>query len=254
MFVILAYRESPYLEECIQSLIDQTVKTNVIAATSTSSEYLEKICAKHHIPLRINVNPAGTISDDWNYAYRTAEADYVTLAHQDDIYRNDFTERVFTGNNDFLIAFTNYYEIRECRTINRNLNLFIKRCLLLPFYIRHIIANQFIRKAVLAFGSPVCCPSVTYNKKEIANFSFTGAYSINMDWLAWLALARTPGSFKYISQPLVYHRIHAFSETSVGLKENRRQLEDRSVLQKIWGPRLGRILARIYSCAYRSNK
>ena len=200
------------------------------------------------------MNPAKTISDDWNFAYRTAKSDFVTLAHQDDLYRNDYTEKVFTGTNDFSIAFTNYYEIRKLKTVSRNLNLIIKRCLLLPFYLKNTIANQFIKRAVLAFGSPVCCPSVTYHKSIIDSFSFTDTCSINMDWIAWLGLARLPGSFKYIRQPVVYHRIHASSETTAGLKENRRQFEDQSVLQQIWGRRLGRVLARIYSCSYRSNQ
>ena len=34
-FVICAYKESKYLEECIKSLINQTVKSNIIMTTST---------------------------------------------------------------------------------------------------------------------------------------------------------------------------------------------------------------------------
>ena len=34
-FAICAYKESPYLEECIKSLKNQTIKSNILIATST---------------------------------------------------------------------------------------------------------------------------------------------------------------------------------------------------------------------------
>ena len=37
-FAVCAYKESPYLEACIQSLLDQTVRTDIIVATSTPNK------------------------------------------------------------------------------------------------------------------------------------------------------------------------------------------------------------------------
>ena len=37
-FVICAYKESPYLEECIQSLQAQTVSSQILMVTSTPNE------------------------------------------------------------------------------------------------------------------------------------------------------------------------------------------------------------------------
>lgn len=42
-FAICAYGESEYLEECISSLLNQTVKTNILISTSTPSEYICKM-------------------------------------------------------------------------------------------------------------------------------------------------------------------------------------------------------------------
>ena len=39
-FVICAYKESAYLEECILSLKQQTVKSNIIMITSTPNNYI----------------------------------------------------------------------------------------------------------------------------------------------------------------------------------------------------------------------
>lgn len=40
-FAICAYKESEYLEECIRSLKNQTVSTNIILATSISNKYIK---------------------------------------------------------------------------------------------------------------------------------------------------------------------------------------------------------------------
>lgn len=253
-FVIPAYQESPFLDKCILSLKNQKIKSEIIITTSTPNDYLRQISSKHSTTLCTNQNPDRSISRDWNFAYHSASTDFVTLAHQDDVYCEDYTEKIFAGNNDFSIAFTNYYEIKEGSIVKSNLNLIIKRLLLFPFYLKSNISNSIIKKAALAFGSPICCPSVTYNKKKIGTFNFNSDYSINMDWLAWLEFIDIKTSFKYIKQPVVYHRIHDKSETSKGLSENRRQCEDLAVFHLIWGNHLGDILARIYSYSYKSNR
>ena len=40
-FAVCAYKESEYLEECVKSLLEQTVKTNIIMATSTRMHILK---------------------------------------------------------------------------------------------------------------------------------------------------------------------------------------------------------------------
>ena len=42
-FAICAYKESPYLQECIDSLKSQTIKSNIIICTSTPCEYISDI-------------------------------------------------------------------------------------------------------------------------------------------------------------------------------------------------------------------
>ena len=42
-FVICAYQESEYLEECIRSLMRQTVKSEILMATSTPNPYIKKV-------------------------------------------------------------------------------------------------------------------------------------------------------------------------------------------------------------------
>lgn len=143
-FVVLAYKESPYLEDCLQSLLNQTVKSNIIIATSTPSEYLKNISSKYKLPLKINSQVKNTIASDWTFAYKLADTQYVTLAHQDDIYINTFVDEVLKDKEEFLISFTNYYEIKGIdKPVKSNLNLVIKRILLWPFYFKSNISSKF---------------------------------------------------------------------------------------------------------------
>ena len=53
-FAVCAYKESPYLKECLESLVNQTVKTNIIIATSTPNEYIDKLAEKYGIKVYVN--------------------------------------------------------------------------------------------------------------------------------------------------------------------------------------------------------
>src|SRR5574344_1310712 len=121
-FAICAYKESPFLEECIKSLINQTVKTNIIIATATPNEYIEELGKKYDIPVYINTGDHG-ITQDWNFAYSKTETEYVTIAHQDDKYSKHYVENMLKAMQKAkrpLIFFTDYYEIRNGEPVKTN--------------------------------------------------------------------------------------------------------------------------------------
>ena len=73
IFAICAYKESAYLEACIQSLKRQTRKSKIILATSTPNTYIENLCSKYQIPMYVNKGEKG-ITQDWNFAYHCANS------------------------------------------------------------------------------------------------------------------------------------------------------------------------------------
>lgn len=116
-WMVLAYQHSPYLETCIQSLLSQTVRTEIRIATSTPNDELTALAARYDLP--VIVHEGGSIATDWNGAIQASDADLVTLAHQDDIYEPEYAARVIAAADDAVahgerpqILFTNYYEIR----------------------------------------------------------------------------------------------------------------------------------------------
>jgi hypothetical protein len=75
-----------------------------------------------------------------------------------------------------------------------------------------------------------------------------------MDWKAWHDLSQKTGNFLWVKKTLVSHRIHAESETSHGLNENRRQKEDFIMFKIFWPTMPAFILSIIHSLCYKNNQ
>lgn len=254
-FVICAYKESKYLEEMIISLLNQTVKSNIIIATSTPNNYIENLAHKYSLEVFINRGES-SIADDWNYGYTSAKTPIVTIAHQDDIYDEDYCEKILEVINQAqmpLIAFSDYGEIRRGEKVLRNKLLLIKRMLLFPLRFKHLHKSKFIRRRILSFGSAICCPSVTYIKPNLPDKVFQRGYLSDVDWQAWEKLSRLRGEFVYYSKPLMYHRIHIDSATTEIIANRNRSKEDFEMLCKFWPKSVAYLLESIYCKGEKSN-
>ncbi|MEA4888122.1 MAG: glycosyltransferase [Clostridiaceae bacterium] len=255
-YVILVYKQSEFLEACLESLIHQSEPSPIILSTSTPSEWLDKIARRYHVPIRVRTGKSA-IADDWNFALKQADTPYVTLAHQDDVYQPGFGAAIkhdLYRYPDTLIHFTNYAEWIDGKVRTNNANLIIKRILLFPYYIKRSIRSKRMRKLCLSVGNPVSCPTVTYHRDRLQDFQFNQDYTINLDWDAWIRLAEKEGRFIYHKPVLVWHRLYRASETSSGLQENRRQEDDRRIFQRLWPKSIASLLIYFYRLSYRSNE
>ncbi len=254
-FAICAYKESPYLEECIQSVLNQTVSSNIILVTSTPNDFIFSLCKKYRIPYWINKGEAG-ITQDWNFAYSKCKTPFVTITHQDDIYFERYTEELLKAIDKAktpLIFFTDYCEIRNGTIVKKNRLLKIKRIMLFPLKFPFLQRRIFMRRCILAFGSPICCPSVAYIKGNLPKVIFQNNFRTNEDWEAWERLSRLKGQFMYCSKILMGHRIHQDSETSNAIKETGRTQEDIQMYRKFWPKWMACILSRLYKNSEKSN-
>ncbi len=254
-FVICAYGESPFLKECIRSLLRQTVSSKLIMATSTPNRHIVGIARKYGIPCRINTGDKGIVQD-WNFAYKQADTPYVTIAHQDDVYSKFYTEfvlRKMGQRKHSLIGFTDYGEIRNGKIVMNNTMLTVKRLMLLPFAFKVLQGSRFARRRILSFGCPICCPSVTFHKEKLPETIFQVGYRSDEDWQAWEKLSRLKGDFVYCSRPLTYHRIHEESATTVIIGDKVRSREDFEMFCRFWPMRIAKILAKLYSKSEKSN-
>lgn len=253
-FIICAYKESKYLEECVKSLLNQKVKSNIIMTTSTPNQYIKAVSDKYQIPLYINNGEKG-IGQDWNFGISNANTDYVTIAHQDDIYKPDYLEEIvkqLEKNNNFVIAFTDYREIKNGKEIPLTSNLRIKKILLFP--LRVFKKSKFIRRRALSLGSSICCPSVTINKKITGENPYKTELKCDLDWDTWDKMCEYNENFLYIPKELMQHRIHEESETSNLIQNNTRLEEDLLMLKRYWPNPVAKFIMKFYGNAIKTNK
>lgn len=255
-FAICAYKESPYLEECVKSILDNSKKSEVIICTSTPNEYIKKIADTYNLKLYVNDGESG-ITQDWNFAYSKVKTKYITIAHQDDVYLKEYTETLLKyceKQKSPLIFFTDYFEIRNGKRVHDTGLLKIKRILLFPLRFRVFWRSKFIRRRILSMGSPICCPSVGFNKEILKEPVFENHFRTNEDWECWEKLSKFKGSFVYCEEPLMCHRIHKDSETSAAIAETGRGEEDFIMYRKFWPKWIAKRLVKQYGKSEKYNE
>jgi glycosyltransferase involved in cell wall biosynthesis len=257
-FVIPAYGDSPYLAGCVASLQAQRGRPSAIAiATSTPSSVIEQVARDSGVALRVNPTRGG-IGADWNFALRAAQAPFVTLAHQDDLFRDDYVERMraaVAGVPDVLMAFSDFDEVDPQGPRPMHANLRVKRFLVRrAFAARAAIDRREDKRKLLAWGNPIGCPSVVLNRAALPDFSFDETLQSNLDWEAGLRLADARGSFVHVGQPLVTRRIHPASETTSLIADARRIAEDRAMFRELWPAPVAATIAAVYRASYRANR
>jgi glycosyltransferase involved in cell wall biosynthesis len=257
-FVIPVYDAAPRLTALIESLQAQTGQgSEILLSSSTPSTALEDLAKRLGLALHINPQRIDIVAD-WNFALGKAKTQFVTLAHQDDIFAPGYVVQVGSAllrNPSAVLAFCDYSEHTPLGARPVNINLKIKRALRgRAFGARECITAVRDKMRLLSLGNPICCPSVMFNRGLIDDFRFPGGFKTNLDWMAWLELARRPGGFVYVRDCLLSKGLHADSETTATIANRAREREDRVIFDTLWPKPVAAVLAALYKFGYRANR
>lgn len=255
-FAICAYKESPYLESCIRSLKEQTVKTDVICCTSTPNDYIRNLAHKYSIPLYVREGESG-IREDWLFAYHRAEGELVTIAHQDDRYGKSYADYLLKSYRrypDMTVFMSDYLTLKETgeKTQTERFNgvWLVKKILRLPLRLKSLANRPCIKRSALVFGNSVCCPSCTYNKAKIGSDMFTSAFEFALDWDNLYELGGKEGRFVCAERPLIAYRIHPGATTKACIEDHRRTKDEIAMFEKMWPRPMVNLLMYFYKKAY----
>lgn len=254
-FSVLAYKESPYLEDSIKSVLDQKYPSKVIIATSTPNKYIEGLAKKYGLEIKVNYGKTG-IGADFDFALSAGETELVTIVHQDDIYDHNYSQAMVDAYKKYpesLIIFPNYYELRNGERVEQNTLLKVKHFLLWP--LRFTSGRpRLMKRMVLRFGNPICCPAVTFNTKKVKTPLFDNEMKNDVDWHAWEVLSKELGNFTFVDKKLMGHRIHAESATTENIQNQTRTKEDYQILQCFWPKWIARKIAKLDAKSEKSNQ
>ncbi len=261
-FAICAYNESPYLEKCVLSLLNQKYKeeSDVVMCTSTPNDYIKGIADKYNIPLIINPDK-GDIQSDWNFAYNYCDSQYITLAHQDDVYDEKYTERLMKAINkydDIVIFFSSYRTLitfGDKENARNDINCFLRNTLSSPMLISFLQNKKLWKNLILKLGCSICCSCVTYNKKIIGEKNvFRSELKSSLDWDTYLCLAPLKGRFYRDKEVLTYFRVHQKSTSMLCIENDLREKEDYIMFCKMWPKFMANLLIKFYKLAYNNYK
>lgn len=254
-FAICAYQETRFLDDCIKSLLAQSVQTKIIICTSTPNGYIEGKAKEYKIELFINKGESG-LASDWNFAAKCVDTPYYTLCHQDDYYFKDYAKAVLEAiarTKNLIFIYTNYYEDKGGVIDKSNINLKIKKFMNLPMSALSLGKRKWIRRRVLSLGNPVCCPSVTFNKVMVKDDLFNNTFKNAADWDAWERLSKLKGEVLYIRMSLMAHRVHDESTTSLNIQNNIRKEEDLIMFQRFWPKFIAKFLTSVFGLSEKNN-
>ncbi len=253
-FVICAYKESKFLEDCVRSLVSQNVKSRVLISTSTPNDYIYSIADKYKIKVVINNWKKGH-SNDFRFAYRQAKTKYVTLCHQDDVYLPNFSKETIKALNKCknpIIAFTDYYELRNDNLVKYNKLLIVKRIINFPLIF--FKKSKRVRLFTLSVGNAICAPTLTYNKEMVEKPVIDTNFKSNIDWISYIDFAKKNGEFVYVRKQLLARRIHEESLTTQVIENNIKHQEDYEIFKMFWSEKIAKRILSLYSKSEESNK
>lgn len=248
-FAICAYQESKYLEDCIKSLLNQTILTNYLIITSTPNKHIQSLAKKYKIPYYVRKGESD-IQDDWNFAYNQSETELVTIAHQDDLYEPDYVKYILSNYDKKILMYNTDYVPYKNGVGTSDSNSKIKRILKVFTKSKFFARFKFFKVISLAFGNSINCPSVTYNKKLLGDSVFTSKLKFCLDWDTFLKIARKKGISLYIPRKLVKYRIHDAATTKKFILDNKRQEEDLAMFRKIWPNWIAKLIMKFYTKSY----
>lgn len=226
-FVILAYNMSDDLEECIKSVINQSVKSNIVIATSTPNDYIIDLASEYSLGVMVNKAKSNK-GRDYNFAINSFDTELVTIAHQDDLYDRNYTKEIlniYKKNNNATIIFTDNYEIYEDKKIKKSKKLFWKRYYLLPLKFKFFQNKKFFKLRSLRRDKHICTSSITFVKKNVCGDIFPTNLKYDNDWQGLINLAKENTRFVYLKKKLVGYRIQEKQVNKIKLKEDEKILK-----------------------------
>ena len=257
-FAVCAYKENPFLEQCVRSVVLQDEKTNVIICTPTPNDHIKEIAARYDLPVFVNPDSQADMQGSWNFAMKTVQTDYVTICHQDDYYAPDYYSTVkHYLSDDLLYLHTNYknaFTDAEGNTeIKTSKNIHFKRVIHFFFNSRWQQDKVFFKKWDLRFGNSVCCPTCTYNKTNLTLPLFTSDLRHAIDWVVYIKLASQKGRVVYVRKPVAFKRIHSEAQTKDDVISGVRAKEDIEMYSLLWPRFFAKLLQKILVLFYNAG-
>ena len=202
--IIPCYNQAQYMDECLQSVLDQTFTDwECIIVNDGSPDNTEEI-AKRWIEKDNRfiylAKKKGGVSSARNAGLEIAKGEWIQFLDCDDLIVKEkfqISSDSF-ANYDFVLS--NYFYFSK-----KSKNIGYK-----DFHERQINYNFLVEEWDHQFIIPIHCP--IFRRKKM-NKNFNTFLKAKEDWIFWLDFFKNNPEVKYIEEPLAYYRNNANSVT-----------------------------------------
>jgi len=224
---IPTYNGQEYLEECLDSVVNQTLPNiEILIVDDQSSDETVKICknyAKHDSRINVFINKKNLgLVGNWNNCHGLAKNKWIKFVFQDDIIHPYCVERMifYALKNNTLFSICNRKFIIESNADNEIRKYFENKLKKLNDfnYTTQALNKGFLSQIIAAnpleniFGEPT---TYLYHKRLIDKY---GSFNKNIDQLCdYEFVLRTCLNEKitHVNEVLAYFRVHGTAQSNV---------------------------------------
>lgn len=232
--IIPNYNHAKYLDERIQSVLNQTYQNFEViilddVSTDNSRDVIEKYRNEPHVSKIVyNEQNSGSTFKQWLKGMALAKGDLIWIAESDDSCEKEMLEKLveeFSKDENLVLAFCNSMIIDENDT-----EKFIARPTKWQITIRES-GEKFIRNC-LYLENIIYNASSALFKKEVAlgiDRQYT-QYKGSGDWLFWIEICEQ-GNISMLKEPLNKFRKHFGNVTTQLMCNGVQQIENKYILE-----------------------
>ena len=234
--IIPNFNHAPYLDERIQSVLNQTYRNFEIIilddnSTDNSLEVINQYAKDAHVTnFEIDEENSGSPFRQWNKGLMLAKGDLIWIAESDDscdVHLLESLVKEFENDDQLVFSFCRSRKMNESSEVE---GVHFGR---IKFPRNSICGSLFIKQYLLWRNYVVNASSVLFRKsvalqvdKSYQSFKGSG------DWFFWVLLAER-GNVSVVDEPLNYTRQHSYNTTTEVVLNGTSGIEARKIFDYI---------------------
>lgn len=230
------YNHSAYLDERIQSILNQTYSNFELiilddCSPDNSMEVIQKYASHSKVShIVANEKNSGSTFIQWDKGFELAKGEYIWIAESDDYASPYFLSKLMahmSADPQIVLGFSSLYWVDENSRI-------ISESPLKTYKFSPVTSGDFFIKHNMLYGCHILnASSAVFRKSVIPNIPTAyKAYRGSGDYLFWIELAKQ-GKVLKIEEPLDYFRIHSHKVTTNSVASGRQFIEGYQIYKRL---------------------
>jgi glycosyltransferase involved in cell wall biosynthesis len=208
--IIPCYNQAKFLDECLQSILEQTYQDweciIVNDGSTDDTEIVAQNCLKKDKRFKYFFKPNGGLSSARNFGIQKAKGAFIQFLDSDDLLSPD---KLNLSVQKVDVSLKNHVVITNFQMFKRDILYKTPPYCNLTLDLFNL--NSILNNWDFQFSIPIHC--ALFSKELFNSCSFDEDLKAKEDWHFWIQLFRNDLSVSFIDLPLAFYRMHTSSMT-----------------------------------------